>query len=273
MGAALYLVTMALLEDAPSLTLAPTAILLGAFLVPVVYVVFVYETHSYYDLPVSTVALVFLVGGVLGVLGAAVLAERVSLSFGLLSFVLLALAEEAAKVASVVALVRRPRLRTARHGFLLGAAVGMGFAAFETMGYAMRFMIESDGSLDLVSRVLLTRGLLSPLAHGTWSALVLGVLWRERRRVTRASSAAFGAAVALHVLWNWAGSSIPLEVALPGFSARWRFVDLTVPELSLPLPSLLVGALGLWLVRLVAVRGHQPDAAEPGSAAEDRAAR
>src|SRR2546430_5382081 len=45
-------------------------------------------------------------------------------------------------------------------GLILGAAVGMGFAAFESTGYAFTAFLLSGGSLSSVVGVTLMRGLL-----------------------------------------------------------------------------------------------------------------
>jgi RsiW-degrading membrane proteinase PrsW (M82 family) len=216
--------------------------------------------------PASTVALVFLSGGALGMLAAQLIEAPLVAPLGVVG---VALSEELAKPLGALWLSRHAAFRDARHGFLLGAAAGMGFAAFETMGYAFRFLVQSGGSLDLLGQVLLTRGLLSPLAHATWSALVVGVFWREGRRLTPSVMLAFAVAVLLHAAWNWTASEIPVEIALGGVALRWRFVDLTVPELSLPLPGLLIGALGLWVLGRVSRRASapvgQPEAAPSSS--------
>jgi RsiW-degrading membrane proteinase PrsW (M82 family) len=252
-GLLLYLVAVKLLPGNPNI--APMAIVLGAFLAPVAYVTYLYESEALYDVPTPTVALIFFSGGLLGVLAAQVIAERAAV--GVLG---VAFAEELAKPLGALWLARQASFRDARHGFLLGAAAGMGFAAFETMGYAFRFLLQSGGNVDLIGQVLLTRGVLSPLAHATWTALVVGVFWREGRRINPAVLLAFAAAVVLHAAWNWTASEIPIEIAIGGVEWRWRFVDLAVPELSLPLPALVVGALGLWVLGQVSRGRRLPSA-------------
>jgi RsiW-degrading membrane proteinase PrsW (M82 family) len=250
-GAILYFAAMKLLPF--NANFAPLVIVLGAFLGPVVYVTYLYESDALYDVPTPTVALIFLSGGLLGVLAAQVVAQRAAI--GVLGA---AFSEELAKPLGALWLSRHGQFRDARHGFLLGAAAGMGFAAFETMGYAFRVLLQGGGDLDLLGQVLLTRGLLSPLAHATWTALVVGVFWREGRRLNLAVVLAFAAAVLLHAAWNWTASEIPIEIAVGGVEWRWRFVDLAVPELSLPLPALVIGALGLWMLGRVSRRGLPP---------------
>ena len=64
------------------------------------------------------------------------------------------------------------------NGLLFGAAVGVGFAAFETMGYA--FMSLLQGGLGAMQEVIFLRGVLSPFTHVVWSAICGGALWSVR---------------------------------------------------------------------------------------------
>src|SRR5262249_17900296 len=133
-----------------------------------------------------------------------------------------------------------------------GGAAGMGFAALETMGYGFTLFIVSRGNLDVLGQVLLTRGLLSPLAHGTWSAIVVGSVWRERMRgglgVNGRSIRGFLTAVVLHALWDFTAGALPITISLPNADLHWRFIDLMIPEVDLPIPGLIIGAIGIWIL-------------------------
>jgi RsiW-degrading membrane proteinase PrsW (M82 family) len=250
-GALLYWATMKLLASSGNPNFAPTVILIGAFLIPVAYVTYLYESEALQDVPLPTLALTFFYGGVLGTIAAQLLEQRLVTGAPPIAALAIGFSEEIAKPLGVLWLARRGELTSSRYGFFLGAAAGMGFAAFETMGYGFTFLIASRGSLDVLGEVLLTRGLLSPMAHGAWTALVVGVFWREGRRLTGAALLAFAVAVALHALWNYASGAIPIELAIPGIELRWRSLNLAIPELSLPVPEMVVGALGLWILRRV----------------------
>lgn len=271
-GLAVYWAALRLLAATGNPNLAPTVLLVGAFLVPVVFVVYLYESNALYDVPAGTLTTVFSAAGALGVVAAQLLEQRLLLSLPVAGLLAVGLAEEVAKPLGALWLARGAptTMRTPRHGLLLGATAGMGFAAFETMGYGFTALTASRGSLDAVTTVLLTRGLLAPLAHAAWTALVVGVFWAEQRRVTPAVLAALAAAAGLHALWNWSAALVPVELVLPGLELRWRLLDLTVPELSLPVAALAVGALSWALVRGVLRRaGERPLSGGP-SAAPDR---
>ena len=247
-GAVFYWITLKLLAGSGNPNLAPTVILLGAFTIPVAYVVYLYESAALQEMPGSTIALTFFYGGVLGLIAAQLLGERLILNMGLLGMLGVGFSEEIAKPLGVLWLARRREYVTARHGFLLGATAGMGFAAFETMGYGFTYLIASRGDLDLLGEILLTRGLLAPMAHAAWTALVVGVFWREGQRLNKAVLGAFVTAVLLHASWNWTAGLIPFEISIPGLEFQWRFIDLTLPALSLPVPGLIIGFIGLWAV-------------------------
>ncbi|MFG2356041.1 PrsW family intramembrane metalloprotease [Streptomyces sp. NPDC048521] len=185
----------------------PTLILLGSFLVPVAFVLWAYERHGR-DLGVSAVLGCFLAGGTLGAFGAALM-QSYLLRPSLGTFLGVGLIEEAAKAAALVFVLRRqPGVRGARAGLVLGAAVGFGFAALESAGYAFDAAVSTQG---LDPRALLEteilRGVLAPLGHGLWTAVAGGVLLSLRRvngrfRYAPPVVAALMGVSLLHALWD-----------------------------------------------------------------------
>ena len=91
-------------------------------------------------------------------------------------------------------------------GLILGAASGMGFAALESSGYAFTALLESHGSISATVEVTLLRGLLSPLGHGTWTAILASVLFRESKKCDfRINWKVIGAYLfvsILHAMWD-----------------------------------------------------------------------
>lgn len=270
-GFILYLATMKLLASSGNPNLVPTVIFLGAFLVPVVYVVFLYENDALRDVSPSLAALVFFFGGVLGTFAAQLLEEQLVRGMDIVGMLAVGFSEEVAKLIAIAWLFWERQYRTQLHGIIFGAAAGMGFAAFESMGYGFTFLLQSRGDLDVLGQVLLSRGLLSPLAHGTWAAIVAGALWRERARVGHFRVnwpvlRAFFGVVLLHGLWDWTAGAIPIEIGLPGLMLHWRFIDIMIPELGIPIPGLILGLIGLWiLIRQLreANRGQGPAGVGP----------
>jgi protease PrsW len=74
------------------------SILLGAFLVPVTFVAYLYERLPSWDVPLQTLAVCFLWGGVLGTVVAGALEYEVARALGLLPKLLIGLIEESAKL-------------------------------------------------------------------------------------------------------------------------------------------------------------------------------
>ncbi|MGY4960712.1 PrsW family glutamic-type intramembrane protease [Streptomyces sp. 900105245] len=185
----------------------PMLILLGGFAVPVAYVLWAYERHAR-DLGVSAVLGCFLAGGALGTAGAA-LTEGHLTHPSLGRFLGLALLAEAAKLgALVLVLRRRPGIRGMRAGLVLGAAVGAGFAALESVGYGIAAETSAGGTdprTPLETELL--RGVLAPFGQALWTAAAGGALLSLRRpngtfRYAPPVVAAFMGACLLHTLWD-----------------------------------------------------------------------
>ncbi|WP_406477583.1 PrsW family intramembrane metalloprotease [Streptomyces sp. NBC_01615] len=180
-GLALWALTALVTYATRNTTLLPTLILLGSFLVPVVFALWAFERHGR-DLGVNLILGCFLTGGTLGVLGASVM-EYYLLHPSLGMYVGVGLIEEAVKLAALMFVLRRqPRIRGLRAGLVLGATVGFGFAALESAGYAFNAAVSLKG-VDL--RALLEtenlRGVLAPFGHGLWTAIAGAALLAYRR--------------------------------------------------------------------------------------------
>ncbi len=118
------------------------------------------------------------------------------------------LVEEPAKLLTLIIVINSRRYRYTLNGLLFGAAVGTGFAAFESAGYAFRAGLE-DGSA-VMREVIFTRGLLAPFTHIVWTAMAAAALWRVKRDapfswpMLRDPSfrRVFAVAVVLHMIWD-----------------------------------------------------------------------
>lgn len=206
-GLALWVATVLVTVLTRNTNLLPTVILLGSFLVPVSFVAWAF-TRDEGALGLRVISEAFLLGGVLGVLAAALL-ESYFLSPSPFMFVGVGLIEELAKGLALLFVARRVSYenRTTRHGLMLGAAVGFGFAAFETAGYAMNAMITVEG-LDLraVVETELLRSVLAPVGHGLWTAILGGLLFaaanRGRWRITGGVVLGYLGVSLLHALWD-----------------------------------------------------------------------
>jgi protease PrsW len=185
----------------------PSAILLGAFLVPVTFTTYLYERLPNWDVPLPPVAICFIWGGVLGTVVAGTLEFDVVRTLGFLPKLGIGVIEEGAKLILPLVFYFLGRYRSEAAGIVLGVATAAGFAGLETMGYGFVSLLASKGNLGVLDEVLLVRGLISPAGHIAWTGLVCAVLWRERLKAGHATfnwrvGGAFLTAVLLHALWD-----------------------------------------------------------------------
>ncbi|WP_244199809.1 PrsW family intramembrane metalloprotease [Amycolatopsis thailandensis] len=206
--------------------LIPTLVLLGSFLVPVTFVAWAFERRDSGEITAELVFRTFIVGGVLGVLGASVL-ETYLLYPSAWLYVGVGLIEEAVKLAALALLTRHLAVKSMRDGLILGATVGFGFAALESAGYALTALFTPQGlSLrDLVTTELL-RGLLAPVGHGLWTAVLGGLLfaWSTRAHfvLTARLALAYLGVSLLHALWD-SMSVISLYATLLLTGQSWQY--------------------------------------------------
>ncbi|MDQ3871388.1 MAG: PrsW family intramembrane metalloprotease [Chloroflexota bacterium] len=204
--------------------LYPTVIVVGSFLVPVTFVAFLYQHQHASSLSHDAIVSALIPGGLLGILGAAVLEPLIlpevtpagdAPTLG--AAMVVGVIEEGSKLLALAIVARGIRRRGALDGLLLGAAVGMGFAAFESTGYAFTWLVARGGGLDASIVETLTRALAAPFGHGIWTAIAGAALfWGYGTRGWLGSVAlalGFGTAVVLHGLWD--GLPATPVVALP----------------------------------------------------------
>src|SRR4051794_20974169 len=205
-GLVLFIMSVVVFGLTGNPNLFPTVALIGNFLVPVSYVAFFYERRHMSQVALVSTARAFLYGGVLGVFAAALLEPLFVQRLTFSSAFAVAAIEEFAKILGVLVVARHHRHDSEIDGIVLGAASGMGFAALESSGYVFTAFVESGGSLSALVLVTLLRGLLAPVGHGTWTAILASVLFREgapnRFRVNRAVIGAYLTVVVLHGLWD-----------------------------------------------------------------------
>lgn len=210
-GLALFLAMDAALVVTSNTNLMPTVILLGASLVPVTFVIYVYQRVQVKNVPIPTIAVIVFLSGAMGLLVAGLIEYATLRKLGFLQLVGVGVIEESAKLIIPVAVYLRGRYRSEADGLLFGVASGMGFAALESMGHGLTAFLQSQGSIGSLEETLLVRALVSPVGHGAWTGLVCAVMWRERQRAGHTTLnwsvvSAFLAAVLLHTAWDILGS-------------------------------------------------------------------
>jgi RsiW-degrading membrane proteinase PrsW (M82 family) len=185
-GLVLWALTIAVARLTHNVILLPTIVLLGSFLVPITAVVWYLDHDPSPALSPRRILVAFLIGGVLGVLGASLL-EYWLVNVGLIGAFEVGLIEEFVKGVFIVVVALGISRFHMRDGMVLGATVGFGFAALESSGYALASLFVVQGnqlvlSLNSVIFTELVRGILAPFGHGMWSAILGGVMFAAARR-------------------------------------------------------------------------------------------
>jgi len=186
-GLALWIAAVGSVFLTGDIIVLPTVLLLGSFLVPATAVVWYLDHDPSPALSPRRIMTAFLIAGVLGIVAASLLEFWLVYGPGLRGNLKVGLIEEFVKGASIVLLALGLRSYTTRDGMVLGAAVGFGFAALESTGYALASLFVVQGqhltlSLSSVVFTELVRGVLAPFGHGLWSAILGGVIFHAARK-------------------------------------------------------------------------------------------
>jgi protease PrsW len=266
-GVALWVATVAATFITENANLIPTIILLGSFLVPVSFVAYAFA-HADEVVTAQRLLTAFVYGGVLGVLGASILEAEFLRSPSTASYLNVGLIEEAVKLAALWLLARRLPRYTMRDGIVLGATVGFGFAALESAGYAFNALFTNSGLslMNLVETEVL-RGILTPVGHGLWTAILGGVLFSTaartgRLRLTGALVGFYLLVAVLHGLWDAAQPiTVWLTLLLTATDVQWQLLrigQLSVTQTQVHLFTALYWALLILdaLVGLLVLRGR-----------------
>ncbi|GAA3438856.1 hypothetical protein GCM10018954_084750 [Kutzneria kofuensis] len=229
-GLVLWLLTVVVTFLTGNPNLVPTLVLLGSFLVPVTFVAWAFGHRHSGEVTAELLLTTFITGGVLGVLGASLL-ETYLLHPSAGLFIGVGLVEEAVKLAALAVLTRRLTRKYALDGMILGAAVGFGFAAFESAGYAFTALFTEQGLslMDLVQTEIL-RGLLAPVGHGLWTAILGGVLFsasdHRHFAFTRRLLLSYLGVSLLHALWDaMHGIALALTLLLTGTPRQFELLE------------------------------------------------
>jgi RsiW-degrading membrane proteinase PrsW (M82 family) len=228
------------LQRFENIKLYPGWLFMGAFAVPISVMFFFVETNVLRNISLYRVLKLFFFGGLISLIFALFLFEMTAAAewFGAMAA---GPVEELAKLLAVVFVAKQwKNMHWTLNGMLLGAAVGAGFAAFETAGYIFENLI--NGGSDII--VMLIRAMNAPFTHIIWTACTAGALWRYKGE----RNFEFG------MLKEWPVLRILLFVI--GLHAIWNS-PLTVPLVgglsAFALKSLILGVIG-WLLVLMLIQ-------------------
>jgi RsiW-degrading membrane proteinase PrsW (M82 family) len=224
LAALVYLGLVVMYETFNNDNALPGLIMMGSFVMPFSLLIFFFEVNSPRNVPLYQILKMLFLGGVLSLVVTVALFQVTHWGGSLDSWsgcVGVGLIEEAGKAAALLLIVNKLKYRWILNGLLFGAAVGAGFATFESAGYAFRFGANSES--DVMLQVITRRGLLSICGgHVLWAALVGAALWRVRGdkkfewamlqngRFLRV----FGLCAAMHAVWDTSPDLLNLPLNL-----------------------------------------------------------
>ena len=246
-GLGLFVLTTIVLFWTDNTNMYPTVILIGNFLVPIVFVAFLYDHRHLSSLTPMTLVVSFIIGGVLGVIGAGILEFLLlpvpsdpNLGLPFTSAMLIGLIEEGCKILAVIIVARHLPHTSEMDGLVLGGAVGMGFAALESTGYAFTIFLASGGHVGISIVETIMRGLLAPFGHGIWTGILASVLFSESGprhfRITIPVILTYLFVSALHGFWD--GTPHSVYFVLP-------------PGIPISLTNIVLSILGLFFFVLL----------------------
>lgn len=193
-----------------NLNLVPGLILMGSFATPIATLILFFELNTPRNVSFYRLVVLLGLGGIASLFISLIGFDLANLNW--LGASGAGIIEELGKLAALILIVRSPRYKYVLNGMLFGAAVGAGFAAFESAGYAFNSLVSIPGVL-LNTQMLHTiaiRAILAPLMHVAWTAMVGAALWRVKKdkpvTIDTLKDPRFwrvlGLAMILHMLWN-----------------------------------------------------------------------
>jgi RsiW-degrading membrane proteinase PrsW (M82 family) len=188
--------------------LLPGLIMTGTFLIPVSLLIFFFEMNVPRNVSLYQVVKLVMLGGIMSLILSLFLFQWTDLGTGL-GAMSAGIVEEVGKAAALLLVINKTKYRWTLNGLLFGAAVGTGFSAFESAGYAL--LTGLSYGQEAMLQVITLRGLLSMLGlHVVWTSMVGAALWRARGDQPFSLEILkdpkfvriFLLAISLHMAWN-----------------------------------------------------------------------
>lgn len=211
-----------------NLNALPGLIVVGSFAGPSALLMFFWEMNAPQNVSSYETAKMFFIGGAASILASLFLYSIFPVEeLDVKGAIMVAFIEEIGKLAIIAYFVKRLNPRYILNGLLIGAAIGAGFAAFESAGYAFRYMHEEG--LQSMLGIIFMRGWQSVGGHVVWSAITGAALTYvkkgDRLKVDHVFDwqfiRLFAIPVILHALWDLTAYPIFVIVLI---IAAWIFI-------------------------------------------------
>lgn len=187
----------------------PSLIVIGSFMVPFSLLVFFWETNAPRNISIFEVVKMFFVGGVASIVAALFLFSFFPVNdLDFTGAIIVGIIEEVGKLVIIAFFIKQLNVKYILNGLLIGAAIGAGFAAFESAGYAFNWlMIFGEGAMlsNIFDRAWLSIG-----THVVWAAISGAALvyvkgdapLRNDHLTDTRFLKLFIVPIILHALWN-----------------------------------------------------------------------
>lgn len=241
----LFVITFGLLWTCVSafdnINALPGMIVIGSFAFPLSVMILFLEANVWRNVSLYYVLMTFFIGGCASLVVTLFLMPFTIDEINFFHALMIGVIEELAKAIIILAFLSRLDKLSILSGMLVGAAVGAGFAAFESAGYALQpfiyfqqatgyaaaygQMIDGQEVMDVVNQVIIMRGFLAPGGHVAWAAITgaaFVIATRERGSMdltlflNSKFLRLFIIPVALHFLWDspiagWFNELVPFS--------------------------------------------------------------
>ncbi|MBQ2313945.1 MAG: PrsW family intramembrane metalloprotease [Treponema sp.] len=225
----------------------PGVMLIGSLIMPFTLLTMYFELNVYRDISFFKVAGIFLLGGAASLLFTLFLYSIIppDSDSNFQHAALVSVIEELGKAVIVIVLLKRTKNMTTLQGLLIGGAVGVGFAVFESAGYAFNVFLhaydynvradignkmfpnylhyEYADSLGEMNFNIFLRSVLAFGGHTAWAAIE-GASFGREKKINLRFIKYFAICFILHALWDTDTQAYYLKLTVLCIAAWWVII-------------------------------------------------
>lgn len=187
----------------------PGLIIIGSFAVPFSLLIFFWETNVPRNISIYEISKMFFMGGTSSLVITLFLYSFFPINgLNVIDTVVIGFIEEVGKLAIIAYFINKINPKYILNGLLIGAAIGAGFASFESAGYAFNFGLTYGGH-EMLS-VIFSRACQAIGTHTVWAAISGAALVYVKRDASLHKEHFFNikffrlfiVPIILHALWD-----------------------------------------------------------------------